>query len=871
MNTKQWQEVQDIFEKVRDLDEKQRSAALEKACAGNKSLIAEVESLLYYHDRSGSFLEGPAVRDMVDVIQENTGASPLPRAIGPYRIHKCLGKGGMGSVYAAGQTEPVKRKVALKVINLGLDREEFLARFRYEYQALALLNHANIAHVYDAGRTEDGRPFFAMEFINGLPLTDYCDREKSTLEERLHLFLQVCDGVQHAHRRGVIHRDLKPSNILVTLDTAKPVPKIIDFGIAITLGESDRKKTRAGMILGTPAYMSPEQAEHLDVDTGSDVYALGIVLYELLTGHLPLADEAYSHLSPTEMLRIIKEEDTPKPSHRLAKEGEAVRKIADLRQTTPTPLLKQLNGDPDWIVLKAVEKERGRRYGSVTELAADIHRYLEDQPVQACPPSKPYLIRKFIRRHKSGALATFFFTLALLMAIAGLTAGFYEADKGRHIANKANSILEKVLKGIDPRNDSRDNASNMLYRASKELDNLEDPAIEAKYRVLLGNVYSAWGDYAEAREQFEKALDIRVHLLGPHHRDTLKTHHFQALILMRQKHLAEAEKSFRSILGEQKWYLGPKDSDTLVTMTGLADTLRMLERYPEAQVIYEKAYLGQKELHGEGHNETLVTMNNMANNLIQLERYVSAEELIRKTLTLRQKNKGDKHILTLEPLHMLALVLERQRKLGEAEKFARQAFNGRKEVWGLKHPDTLGSANNLALILTGLQKAEEALSLKQYVFETRKDTLGRDDLRTLKAMNNLADGYLKLERYTEAVALKMEEEEIKDKAGYKDNIETLFCSLTLGEGWLGLDEPEEAESVFRKVVTGLEDLLPSDSRRLGQARHLLGISLMVQKRWEDAIVLFTQTIVDLEESPLKRRIQKDLEECKQRRVKAMEG
>jgi serine/threonine protein kinase len=392
----------------------ERAAYLDQACGGDHELRREVEKLLAAHESPGSFLEKPAHElaatgppegppgDRHDEIQGSH--------IGPYRLLQPLGEGGMGAVFLAEQEKPVKRRVALKIIKSGMDSANIVARFDAERLTLAMMDHPNIAKVHDAGTTETGLPYFVMELVQGVPMTRYCDENRLTIRERLELFIPVCQAILHAHQKGIIHRDIKPSNVLVTRYDSKPVPKVIDFGIAKAIKQpllDAAMATQLGTIVGTVQYMSPEQADlnALNVDIRSDIYSLGVMLYELLTGTTPLESSRLREKPIAEVLRLIKEEEAPRPSARLTGLGERLPTISAQRKTEPAKLMKLLKGDLDWIVSKAMEKDRARRYETARELARDVERHLADEPVDACPPSWGYRLRKYAKKHKT-ALVT---------------------------------------------------------------------------------------------------------------------------------------------------------------------------------------------------------------------------------------------------------------------------------------------------------------------------------------------------------------------------------------------------------------------------------------------------------------------------------
>ena len=407
-----------------------RLAAETRRCA------PQVESLLEAHDEAGGFLRTSRQAAIHGRTIDQPPAERPGTVIGPYKLLQQIGEGGMGTVFMAEQTQPVQRKVALKVIKPGMDSRQVIARFEAERQALAMMDHVNIARVLDAGATESGRPYFVMELVHGVPITKYCDDNHLTPRERLELFVPVCQAIQHAHQKGIIHRDIKPSNVMVTLYDGKPVPKVIDFGVAKATEQKLTERTlftQYGTMVGTLEYMSPEQAEMsaLGVDTRSDIYSLGVLLYELLTGSTPLSHKRVKEAAYAEILRMIKEEEPPKPSTRLSDSGEALASISAQRHMEPAKLTKLVRGELDWIVMKTLEKDRNRRYETANGFAADVQRYLDDEPVQACPPSAGYRLRKFARRNKGPVLAASLVLLALVGGIIGTTWGLIRATDAR--------------------------------------------------------------------------------------------------------------------------------------------------------------------------------------------------------------------------------------------------------------------------------------------------------------------------------------------------------------------------------------------------------------------------------------------------------
>ena len=428
--------VETIFGEALELPSaSERASFLDRACAGDGDLRRQVQTLLDAHFRAGQFLEAPAATPTVTVNPAPLTDGP-GTVIGPYKLLEPIGEGGMGVVYMAEQTRPVRRKVALKIVKPGMDTKQVIARFEAERQALALMDHPNIARVLDAGATGSGRPYFVMELVKGILITDYCDRNRLAVDDRLELFVSVCQAVRHAHQKGIIHRDLKPSNVLVTMIDGAAVPKVIDFGVAKAMGQQLTEKTLYtgfAQLIGTPLYMSPEQAEFsgVDVDTRSDTYSLGVLLYELLTGTTPFNQDTFRTAAYDEIRRIIREQEPPRPSTRISSLEATATAVSANRQTDPRTLGKLMRGELDWIVMKALEKDRNRRYETANGLAADVKRYLSDEPVEACPPSTWYRLRKLARRHRAALALAAAVVLGLVVAVSALALSTVVISRGR--------------------------------------------------------------------------------------------------------------------------------------------------------------------------------------------------------------------------------------------------------------------------------------------------------------------------------------------------------------------------------------------------------------------------------------------------------
>jgi eukaryotic-like serine/threonine-protein kinase len=445
-----WQQIKYIFDRAVECDAASRPGFLREQCGDDEELRKEVESLLASDPETGSLLHNPLLETGTDAAASHPAVSwpPADDSFGPYVPVRNIGEGGMGTVYLARQQYPIRREVALKVVKLGMDSRQVLERFESERQALALMEYPNVARVLDAGTSERGRPYFVMEYVDGVPITHYCDRKTLNTRERLQLFIPVCNALQHAHKKGIIHRDVKPSNVLVTEVDGKPVPKVIDFGIARATDQravEGETFTLAGQIVGTPEYMSPEQAsiDSRDIDTGTDVYSLGVVLYELLVGTLPVDIKAPRKISLGEVLRAIRETPVPKPTVRITQMGAAAQALARQRGTDPNQLKRDLSGDLDSIVMKAIEKDRHCRYASASEFAGDIERYLRSEPVLAGPPGTAYRMRKFVVRHKRPVAAALAVVLALIGGMITTTWQARVAGQQRTEAEKQRGQAER--------------------------------------------------------------------------------------------------------------------------------------------------------------------------------------------------------------------------------------------------------------------------------------------------------------------------------------------------------------------------------------------------------------------------------------------
>jgi hypothetical protein len=810
METERWRKIEQLYHSALQLEEGQLADFIKEARGGDDSLRREVGSLLAHSEGDRSFLEAPALdvaakslaRSVTAAgVTGNSTGRPLPGAIGGYRILRVLGEGAMGIVYEAEQEGP-RRSVALKVIRPGLATPERLRRFRHESEALGRLQHAGIAQIYEANTADTGlgpQPYFAMELIRGQSLDNYREAHRLKTRQRLELMVKVCEAVQHAHQCGLIHRDLKPANILVD---EVGQPKILDFGVA-RLAETDAgdtQQTESGELIGTLAYMSPEQVlgDPLEVDTRSDVYSLGVNLYELLAGRLPY--EVSSRQLP-QAVQTIREEDPAS--------------LSSIRN--------DYRGDIETIVGKALEKDKARRYASAADLAADIRRYLNDEPIAARSPTASYHLQKFARRHRAivAGVAAVFVVLVAGVAVstaeairanrasrAALTerdraaAAEIEAkqerdraleaeraaanDRNRAVAAEAGAVQERnraltqkqraddesaTAKAINSflqqdllaqasanRQARRDSMPDPDLKVRTALDRAaasiegkfgKQPLVEASMRLTIGVTYRDLGLYPQAQQQLEAALSLRRRLLGEDHPDTLGSMNALAVQYAYQSKLPQAEAMLNRVLDTRRRVLGDSHPSTLESTSALAQVYDEEGQYPKAELLLTKSLEVRRRVLGEDRPDTLRNMTDLGWLYREQAKFKQAEPLLTKSLSAQTRVLGESHPDTLYTMHVLASLYNAKGESAQSELLYTRALEGQRRVLGESHPETLDVMNDLALLYWNEGKYASAEDLYTKVLETQRHVLGDEHSHTLVTMNNLSALYQSQGKYAQ--------------------------------------------------------------------------------------------------------------------------
>ena len=734
--------------------------------------------------------------------------------IGRYRLEEVLGEGGFGVVYRAQQLRPVQREVAFKIVKVGMDTKKLLARFDAERQALAVMEHPGIAKVLDADATDNGRPYFVMELVRGPHITDWCDDHNLPVSERLGLFKQVCEAVQHAHQKGVLHRDIKPSNVLVTEENGVPAPKVIDFGLARATEPSRTDNTlltEIGQVMGTPTYMSPEQAAGRvdEIDTRTDVYSLGVLLYELLTGTVPFEWERLDAADFLMAQRILLHEEPRRPSTRITKTGDEATTAASQRGLIPTALRKRLKGDLDWIVMRALEKDPDRRYGSAHELAADVERHLRHEPVLAGPPGTAYQLRKLVRRHRGLFAAAAVVFIALVMGAVGTTLGLLREQAANvkledalgkvkaqsaeleqraiELAKERDRAKEAERVAADERDRTKENLAllqethdflnhdllssvgadfqghdvtvrQVLDRASftANLRFLGRPRLEAEMRGTLARSYQQLGLFEKARIEAERTEKL-YEKLGDTQLRTERMLHARAIKAQQLESLGrfeEAEELLLELIAEAEQTLPDTGKELVALRDDLAGVLDGLGRQEEAVALYRRVLddaRRSKDLPPQG---VPTTLNNFGQLLGDMGQYLEARAMLEEAIELGTRRVGRRHSIVLTARGNLALVLRNMGEVDLAEEMAEEALVAKREALGDDHPTVALAMNTVGQLRADRGLVEEAAALYEDAYGILRAALGEEHKETLVAANNLASAWTAMQWYDRSLPLR---------------------------------------------------------------------------------------------------------------------
>jgi tetratricopeptide (TPR) repeat protein len=889
----------------------ERAAYLDRACAGDATLRSQVEALLRAHARAGHLLDRPVPGSPERTADYTPAAQAGTVIAGRYKLLEEIGEGGMGTVWVAEQSQPVRRKVALKLIKAGMDSKTVLARFEAERQALAVMDHPHIAKVLDGGVTDTGRPFFVMEYVKGVPITHYCDATRLSVPQRLQLFVQVCQAVQHAHQKGIIHRDLKPSNILVAPYDDRPVPKVIDFGLAKAMHQSLTERTlhtAHETVLGTPLYMSPEQAQlnNLDIDTRSDIYSLGVLLYELLTGTTPLEKKRFKEAAWEEIQRLIREEEPPRPSTRLSS-TDTLPTLAASRQTEPARLTRLVRGELDWIVMKALEKDRSRRYETANGFALDVQRYLAGEPVLAAPPSVCYRLGKLACKYRA-ALTTAAALVVLL--VAGVAVSTWQAVRatqaesaarlaeqdavqaqqaeaaraeGERLARleaqaqktnaeqaaaaeklaneqaqkrlqqieKANDILGSIFEHLDPKEIARADRPLQAILVEKldqavvqlEGESIGEPLVVAAMQLKLGRSLLGLGEADKAIVVLEKARATFRGRLNPDHPQTLTSMSYLAMAYSDAGKLDLAVPLNEETFKLTKAKFGPDHPDTLASMNNLAVAYRDAGKLYLALSLFEEALeLRKKARLGPNHPDTLTTMNNLADAYRAAGKLDKALPLYQATLKYHQAWLGPEHPHTLASMSHLAEAYQDAGTLDLAVPLHEETVKLANTKLGPDHPQTLASMNNLAQAYRASGKLALAVSLLEQTVKLAKAKLGPNHPHTLTAMSNLGGAYQDAGKLDLAVSLLEQTVQLTQARFGTTRPDLLICMNNLAAAYLDAGKADLALPLFEQTFKLRKARQGPDHPDTLASMNSLAVAYQHAGKLDVALPLFQETL-----------------------------
>jgi tetratricopeptide (TPR) repeat protein len=849
MNSERFRVVERLFQGAADLPQEERASFLDRCC-GDDGTRHQVDIMLKGLDEGTAHLLEVASTAACDLGE----LAPGVVIDGRYKLLRVLGEGGLGVVWLADQHEPVRRKVALKVIKLGMDTNQVVARFEAERNALGLMSHPHIASIHDAGVAEKGRPYFVMEYVEGVPISAFCDEEQLSISERLELFTVVCHAVHHAHQKGIIHRDLKPSNLLVCMHEGEPVPKVIDFGIAKATNRELTERTlytSVGEFIGTPEYMSPEQAElsGVGVDSTTDIYALGVILYELLTGTLPFDAETLRRGGLDGLQRILRDEDPERPSTRLSTIGERTSTIGKQRRMDARSLLRQLRGDLDWIVMKAMAKERTRRYASASELAQDVGRYLRGEAIEARPPSAAYRVRTLARRHKVAFAVAVMLLVAVPVLAAATVVAATAAVRARAAQReaeasrlRAEAVTDLVTDALVSSNPYRGGTDTLLVTAAMEqviekLDAgaLEDqPETEAALRQTISEVLAGNWRVPEAVQQAERALEINRDLYPGDHPEVAHSLNVVALRLDQASRSTEAVDRFQSAL-EMRRRLFPGDHLSVAgALNNFASGLDKVGRTAEALPLYRAALRMKQRLIAGDHRELVGARMNVAGCLSKLGREEEALARYHEALEMSRRLFEDAdHVLVATIQIAMGRCLHSLGRPAEALMHHEEALEMRRRLVDADSYELGWPLNNLAWCLESLGRADEALPMHEQALEMRRRHTTDDTYGVATGLKHLARCLHALDRTEEALRNYQEALEMIRRLLQVDDHDVAGCLSGVASCLESLGRSEEALPRYEEAIQICRRLLPPGHPealrpQIGMARTLVSLGEYVE-------------------------------------------
>jgi eukaryotic-like serine/threonine-protein kinase len=858
----------EVFTASVQLPAAERAAYLDRVCGNDAELRHEVLALLKFHDTAGDFLDQSPHGAAVETRLEASIGVKTGDRIGRYNLLQPIGEGGCGVVYLAEQQEPVRRRVALKVIKPGMDTKSVIARFEAERQALALMDHPNIAKVLDAGATESGRPYFVMELVQGVKITNYCDQNSLSTKKRLELFIQVCHAIQHAHQKGVIHRDIKPSNILVTtMAEGAPLPVVIDFGIAkATTNQRLSDKTfftAFELLIGTPAYMSPEQAEltKIDVDTRTDIYSLGVLLYELLTGSTPFDMDELLKAGLDEIRRVIREQEPVRPSTQLGKlTQENLTAIAKRHRSEPTSLIRAVHGDLDWIVMKSLEKDRTRRYATANGFALDVQRFLADEAISARPPNTFYKLQKVMLRNKFLFIGVGVIALLLVVSLIVVSMSLAKERQARREAEidkaKAESasiesqqvttFLEDMLNGVGPSvalgQDTtmlRGILDRTAERVNTELAN--QPAVQTELRSLIGGLYEQLRIDERAEEMDRAALAANRKLFGSDSKEAAASLKDLGMVLLDERKLSEAEVVDGEALAIRRRLFGMENASTATSLNALSAVYRDEGKLKEAEQMAWEALGIRQKLFGKVHLDVADSLRNLCIILGDEGNWVESEAKAREALAIRRELLGPEHPWVASSLNDLAWAVHGNGKLDEADTLHREALVMRQKLLGADHPDVADSLRMIGDSTRERGQLDESYSVLNAALSIQRKILGEENLATLRTMQSLSLTLGAENKWPEAETVRREQLAALRKCVGEDDPQTLNALEELGSALEAQGKWSEAETVRRQALATRRKQKGNEDPQTLYALRRLGFALESEGKWPEAETLWRES------------------------------